>query len=106
MLLEFFENAKIDLLFFLIMFIILLIAFTLVGYHGLGHVIFGFSTFMDGLLYVLKMIQGNIPVRIMFETDFIIAIIFMAIYILIIFLVFLNLFVAIVFAHYKALREY
>ena len=75
-LLDVFSKAKFDLLFFMSLFVIIFIAFTLMGYFTFGVEISDFNTFPKSIVKCLIILIGNVNLQELLDSDVIMGPIF------------------------------
>ena len=98
-------SARIDLLFFLAMFIMILLGYALMGYFLLGHSMLSFSTISNSMIYSYLMLLGVFDLDQIKSADNILGLVFFSSFIILFYLLLLNIFTAIIAAHFDKLQK-
>ena len=99
------NSAKFDIFFFLAMFIIILVGYSLMGYLILGTSIYDFSSMPRSLLSCYLMLLGSFDLQSIQEADPNLGMIFFGTYIVVFYLLLLNMFTAIIGAHNEQVEK-
>ena len=97
--------AKIDILFFLAMFITILFGYALMGYILLGHSMSGFSTVTNSIVSCYMMLLGAFRLDKISSADSVLGLLFFASFIVLFYLLLLNMFTGIIAAHHEQIER-
>jgi hypothetical protein len=99
------ESAKLDIVFFLFMFVIILFAYAMMGYMLLGHFDSNYETIGYAVISCYSMLVGEFKVSTIRQADNLLGIIFFVSFMILFNLLLLNMFIAIIGAHFDQIKS-